>query len=304
MCFNQSDTIKCTIKNCVICCEDNTDEITCPKCSNSCCVTCYQKYCISGNAPICMFCKAPHSIEFVAENTSRKFFNSDFHEFRQRLVLQTEMGILEEAIQDLEIDRKIEQASAEVLRLANIENSLLAKITNHKLLEEVMVKNIRMELESICTPCDIDVFLDIPNYVPPNILYPYGRTDPISENTREWIYFVSDLFFINTYPRMLSYRSISISARINQITSETVVDREYLQSIVNILRHEKKIVRKMKLFIDYVRDINRCIETFLNTNMVYVFAQNIIALRTRVNKKIIKERLQLFDMHIEIPTLV
>ncbi len=94
-------------KNCVICDENmtskRTTEISCIRCSKSCCNKCFTTYLMI--EPTCMFCKEIISDDFIRKNTTKTFFNN-YSKHKRLQMFKREESLLPETQDFAERERR------------------------------------------------------------------------------------------------------------------------------------------------------------------------------------------------------
>ena len=85
-------------ESCQICVNETSKKsmVTCAKCNFVCCNICVKKYLLesSNMEPICMNCKVCWDLDFLADNTDRKFYNEEYRDHRVKIVLSLEKSLL------------------------------------------------------------------------------------------------------------------------------------------------------------------------------------------------------------------
>lgn len=87
-----------TSKICDICASKKSNILACPFCFFSSCKTCIQKYLLSlpDDTPKCMSCSKGWSLDFIADNFSIAFYNTEYRNYRANIVFQREQTLLPE----------------------------------------------------------------------------------------------------------------------------------------------------------------------------------------------------------------
>ena len=86
-------------EDCLICCEsfESPYLVTCFKCNNKCCKTCFQKYILLSNLePSCMFCGKKLDVAFILFNSNIKWFETIYKEHRKEKLWKNELVLIQD----------------------------------------------------------------------------------------------------------------------------------------------------------------------------------------------------------------
>lgn len=120
--------------DCSICCEkfnkSNHSSVICKGCDNdnSACRTCCQTFILGGTRdPMCMFCKNPWDRDFMNNNLTKKFVDTDLKQFSENLFVERQISLLPDTQNDAMKYKKIKELSDKVTE-ANSELNRIKKM--------------------------------------------------------------------------------------------------------------------------------------------------------------------------------
>lgn len=85
--------------DCQVCCVSSNKHtrklIQCPACEFACCYTCFKTYILTVvESPRCMNCEIAFTLDFVADSTTKTFYNTTFRNARVDAILSKEMSLM------------------------------------------------------------------------------------------------------------------------------------------------------------------------------------------------------------------
>ena len=108
-------------KECTICCEimRPVDEIACLHCAYISCRTCYSKYFMDESTPMpnCMNCHREFTRDFLGNNFSQKFINTNLRDKHRKRIIQRELSFLPATQPTAEAHRRKLEVDAHIAKL-------------------------------------------------------------------------------------------------------------------------------------------------------------------------------------------
>lgn len=120
--------------------------VTCPKCQNSACAECHQRYILSSiNDAHCMSCKHPWDRTFLVNNFTYKFVDKEYKDFVKNLLFDREKANMQEAYEVLDNYKKGYDMDNDIKK---IEKELLEKTKEFENLRDAIsvMKNEKYKL--------------------------------------------------------------------------------------------------------------------------------------------------------------
>lgn len=87
-------------------------------CEFECCRECAKIYLLSRNEdPVCMFCKVQWDRKFMYENFEKSFMSNQYKEYRENVLMERELGMLQATQPYVEREIKMENLSDEIIKV-------------------------------------------------------------------------------------------------------------------------------------------------------------------------------------------
>jgi hypothetical protein len=105
----------------------NRKVVTCGVCDFNACRECVKKYILgSKEEPVCMSCKVLWDRNFLTEQLGKTFMTKDYRDYREELLIEREMGMLQATQPHVEREIRIERLQDEIFMLRENYLSTLA----------------------------------------------------------------------------------------------------------------------------------------------------------------------------------
>ena len=119
--------------SCEVCCDgfnrSSRSKITCPYCPFSACSGCTERYLLETTQDAhCMACRKSWSREILVDNFTQKFVSRDYKNRRESLLLEREKSLMPATQPYVELERKVRQASQELVGLGIVINTHTNKL--------------------------------------------------------------------------------------------------------------------------------------------------------------------------------
>ena len=119
--------------SCEVCCDgfnrSSRSKITCPYCPFSACSGCTERYLLETTQDAhCMACRKSWSREILVDNFTQKFVSRDYKNRRESLLLEREKSLMPATQPYVELERKVRQASQELVGLGILINTHTNKL--------------------------------------------------------------------------------------------------------------------------------------------------------------------------------
>ena len=147
-------------EKCLICIEQLSNKsciakhykVVCPQCHYIACSSCYKKYILSSiNDPTCMNCRHPFNNEFLHNNFTKVWINSEFKQHQMNKYLSIEKALIPETQKYYNREKLIININEKISHLHIVMN----QYQNHR--ENIRVADIDLTIDSI----DIDYLNNI-----------------------------------------------------------------------------------------------------------------------------------------------